>query len=314
MDHVLTKIKGSTGVITLNRSEVLNALSLEMVQAVSGTLTAWQNNNAIQQVIIHSACPKAFCAGGDLRYLYQHRNDKACLYNFFETEYPLNSLMHHYPKTLIGYLNGITMGGGVGMGMHGDFRIVTDDFVFAMPETTIGFFPDVGSSYLLRRCPGQTGMYLALTGNSINAADAYALGLVDAIISHKHYDEALESLVTHGSNETIRNFQIPASQSSLLSHRIEIDYCFGQNSIEKILEACQQSKNTFCQEAGKTLLTKSPTSLARTFEQQQLAKTMSFDQIMAQDLSLSKQFAKGKDFFEGIRAKIVDKTQDPSWE
>lgn len=313
---VLFKIQNNTGLILLNRPKTLNASSIEILDATFQTLAEWKTNSKVQRVIIGSECAKAFCAGGDLRYVYENRNNPENLSRLFDDEYRFVRLVHHYPKPYISLLNGITMGGGVGLGLHGSHRIAGDDLTLAMPETKIGFFPDITSSYLLNRCPGKLGLYLALSSRSINAADAYALGLVDAIVSAGQLNTLRKELLESSEpfEKIIEAHRLPLQASTLLSHQLNIDTHFSKPSVQTIMHSLSLDSDIFCQALYQDLQSKSPLSLAVTFRQHEITKNLSFDECNALDLKLANHFIKDTDFFEGIRAHIIDKTRDPRWD
>lgn len=315
---------GEVGFIALNRPQALNALNHEMIEELSEKLSEWQGDKAIQAVLIQGIGEKAFCAGGDIRKIYDSRNDEDLdIKQFFWDEYRLNQQIFHYQKPYIALLNGITMGGGVGISIHGQYRIATDRFSFAMPETGIGFFPDVGGSYFLPRCPGYTGYYLGLTGARINAADAMYLELVNFYFDQHKIPEFVDALVTsHLSGDCkqlvgniIHNYSsIPATPAKIAEHREDIDACFSKNTVEEIIATLQARKNAWCDETAKILLTKSPLSLKITLVALQRGKSLTMDECMQMEYRLVNRFLRQYDFYEGIRAVIIDKDQKPIWD
>lgn len=314
---------GEVGFIALNRPQALNALNHEMIEALAEKLSEWEEDKAVQAVLIQGIGEKAFCAGGDIRKIYDARHDEDLdIKQFFWDEYRLNQQIFHYPKPYIALLNGITMGGGVGISIHGQYRIATDRFTFAMPETGIGFFPDVGGSYFLPRCPGYTGFYLGLTGARINAADALYLELVNVYFDQTRVPEFVDAIVTsHLSGDCkqlvgniINNYSsTPPVSTKIAEHRQDIDVCFSKNTIEEIIEALQERQSVWCDETAKILLSKSPLSLKITLAALQRGKSLTMDQCMQMEYRLVNRFLQQKDFYEGIRAVIVDKDQKPVW-
>lgn len=314
---------GSLGLVTLNRPKALNAITHEMVLALYHQLGEWQVNADIKAILVQGAGEKAFCAGGDIRNIYEARNDpKLCIKQFFWDEYRLNQRIFHYPKPYIALLDGITMGGGVGISVHGSYRIATERFVFAMPETSIGFFPDVGGTYFLPRCPGETGTYLGLTGERIKTPDAAYLSLVNYYVLSENMTEMIDTLITDNFgnhvNEDIAS-RIKAAGANpgvpnLAEYRNDIDHCFKFDSVEEIISALQQRKNEWCDKTANLLLTKSPTSLKVTLAALRKGKQLNLDQCLQMEYRMDLRFLQGHDLYEGIRSVIIDKDQKPNWQ
>lgn len=316
---------GAMGQIILNRPKALNALTLDMCQETHQKLKLWATDQNIKAIIIKSADTRAFCAGGDVRKFYQNQTlPIEQLSEFFKHEYALDAAIFHFPKPYISFLNGITMGGGAGISIHGSFRVATERLVFAMPETAIGLFPDIGAGYFLTRCPGKTGWYYGLTGNKMDADTAYELGLINHLIENQNLDKLENDLlnaeyISNNNHDTvsaiISSYHTPTKPSLLLSERDKIDDCFSQNSIEKIIEKLQSYKtDDFCQATANTLLQRSPTSLKVTLEHLNRCAKMSFDEIIQEDWHLIKKFLATPDFYEGVRALLIDKDQAPKWQ
>ncbi len=311
---------GDIGLITLTRQQVLNALNHTMFLALDENLAAWQQDKSIKAIVIRAAEGRAFCAGGDIRHAYEMRkkNDET-LPHFFRDEYRMNSRIHHYPKPFIALLDGITMGGGVGISIHGSHRIGTPRLTFAMPETGIGFYPDVGTTYYLARFPYKMGYYLGLTGVRINYADCLAIGIVQEIVASESLSAILTALsdATITDNESVTNilkpFSISVPDSELMKHRETIEKCFAKNSVEEILHALENESDEWSQQTAALLKTKSPTSLKVTFEALRHAAKMNFDESQEMEYGMTLNFIREHDFFEGIRAVIIDKDQKPKW-
>lgn len=313
---------GDLGLITLNRPQALNALSHEMIIKMYQQLIHWRGDTEVKAIVIQGSGEKAFCAGGDIRKVYDAKNDESlAMKQFFWDEYRLNSLIHHYSKPYIALLNGITMGGGGGVSLHGSHRVATEKFLFAMPETGIGFFPDIGGSYFLPRCKGQMGIYLGLTGARIKAAEALYLNLVNHFVGAEKLSELISVLAASDLGkdpcqkvtEILTEFSTQSPDSSLAELQNEVDDCFDKNSIEAILERLEKSDNADCQGMVKTILSKSPTSLKVTLEQLHRGKNLDFNACMQMEYRLMIRFLQGHDFYEGVRAVIVDKDQKPQW-
>lgn len=316
-------IDGSLGVITLNRPQVLNSLNLNIIHAMSEKLKLWSSDAAIKAVVIKAAEGRAFCAGGDLRLTYERmlQRDPA-MTEFFNLEYQLNRLIFHYPKPYIALLDGITMGGGVGISIHGSHRVATDKLLFAMPETGIGFFPDVGGTYFLPRLRGNIGLYLGLTGARIASDDSVALGLAQYKVASDALPTLIETLAktSLSSNpksvvsNVIDNFKLPVGKSQYLEQQEVIDACFAGTTVEDILETCEKSSNEICKQAAAMMLKKSPTSLKVTLRALHNGAHTDFDHCMRQEFRLVNRFLTEHDFIEGIRAVIIDKDQKPVWQ
>lgn len=320
---ILFTIIGNIGLVTLNRPKALNALTHDMVIELYNQLDEWKNNKDIQAIVIQGAGDKAFCAGGDIRNIYDARIDpELSIKRFFWDEYRLNHRIFHYPKPYIALLDGITMGGGVGVSIHGSYRIATERFVFAMPETSIGFFPDVGGSYFLPRCPGETGTYLGLTGERIKSSDGIYLGLVNYFVSVEKLPDLTDSLATDtlGGKASekvlhlIKSASSPDGNPTLAEYREDIDQCFKYDSMEEIIEALQHQNNDWSKKTLEVLKTKSPTSLKVTLKQLRNGKKLSFDECLKMEYRMDMRFLKTHDLYEGIRAVIIEKDQKPQWQ
>ncbi len=251
---------GNLGVMTLNRPQVLNALNHAMFLSLDQQLTTWAEDPNIKAVVIRAAEGRAFCAGGDIRHAHQLKmNNDPELVNFFRDEYEMNKRIYHFPKPYIALLDGITMGGGVGVSLHGSHRIGTEKLSFAMPETSIGFYPDVGTTHFLSRLPNQIGIYLGLTGVRINYADCLAIGIVQQVVAHDTLEKVLNSLAQSPlpDNQTvtkiIQPFCMSVEESTLLKHRDEINSCFSKNSVEEILQALENYPTEWCQQTAELL-------------------------------------------------------------
>jgi len=311
---------GDIGIVTLNRPTALNALNHAMILALYQQLVQWEKNPQVKAVIVKAVPGRAFCAGGDVRSIYEKkmRQDPE-LMQFFHDEYVLNKYIFHFPKPYISFLDGITMGGGAGISIHGSHAIGTERLIFAMPETTIGFFPDVGSTYFLSRLPHHFGLYLGLTGDHISYSDAYYLGLVRYVISQNTIEQCIQSLsVTSlldnaNVNDIIQSLSIHVPRSNLLDHLDEVDACFSKNSIDEVIESLVTIASPWTLKIADILKTKSPMSLKITFAAINNAKNLSFDDCMKMEEKLMRHCLKGHDFFEGVRAALIDKDRSPKF-
>ena len=322
-ESILFERKGDLAVVTLNRPKALNALNLEMIEKMDPQLKAWESDASVAAVLIKGAGEKAFCAGGDVRAVWQAGKDGGDLTKtFFYEEYRLNRRIHMFPKPYIAILDGVTMGGGVGLSVHGDFRIATEKLMFAMPETAIGLFPDVGGTWFLNKCPGETGLYLALSGARIGAADAAALGLATHVVPSDK-TEALEAALADAAlagdpqgavARIVERFAVHAGEPTLAPHRAVIDRCFAYNTLEEIFAALEADGSDFAAETLATLKKKSPTSMKVALAQLRRGREMDFDSAMKMEYRLSQGCMRpGSDFYEGIRAVLVDKDHAPQW-
>lgn len=325
-ETIFTKISGKSGdigLITLNRPKALNALTQSMCIALFEQLKLWANDSTIKAVIVQGEGERAFCAGGDIRYFYEQRQTKDILLEFFQHEYRLDQYIFHYPKPYISLLHGITMGGGAGISINGKYRIAAENLILAMPETAIGFHPDIGAGYFLTRCPNKAGFYLGLTGARINAIEAKEIGLIDFIVPKEKFPALIATVAetkfsndAHSDIDHIMNqYHIISSHQNLLSqHQVIIERCFSEKSMEEIIKSLQKESNPWAQQIADELLTKSPTSLKVTLRKLQESNYLNFDDCMQLDYRLTTHFIQHQDFYEGIRAAIIHKDRTPKWQ
>ncbi|MBO22986.1 MAG: enoyl-CoA hydratase [Rhodospirillaceae bacterium] len=318
--EALLERRGRIGLITLNKPRALNALSLAMIHAVTPQMEAWANDDAVDAIVIKGAGDRAFCAGGDIRDLYEGRGTDFGP-TYYAVEYQLNVLIHTYSKPYVALMDGVTMGGGVGMSVHGSHRIVTDRTLFAMPETGIGLFPDVGASWFLNCCPGELGMYMGLTGDRLRAADCLYAGIGDAYVPADRLDALLDELSGakaldgEGVGVILRNFAEDAGNAPLAENRDAIDRCFAGSSVEDILDRLAAEDSEWACAQLKNLAGKSPISLKVTYEQlRRGARIEAITDIMAMEYRIADRCFRGHDLFEGIRAVVIDKDGSPTWD
>jgi enoyl-CoA hydratase/carnithine racemase len=313
---------GNIGEITLNRPKALNALTTNMCYQLRTQLIEWQQNSRIKAVIIRGAGDRAFCAGGDIRALYADgKENQDAAVDFFRHEYAMNREIFHFTKPYISFLHGITMGGGAGVSIHGSHRVTNEQLIFAMPETGIGFFPDIGAGCFLSRLENKMGYYLGLTGDRIGAADAKWLGLVTHIIPPEKQNDAIAALTdTEFSadakkqvSQILDAFAVKPSTPRLSEYQQQITDCFSAESVEEVMLRLEENNSEWSLAVTKTLLTKSPISLKVTFEQLKRSEQMKFDEIMQMEFNIALQFLHTADFFEGVRAAVIDKDQNPQW-
>ncbi|STX28401.1 enoyl-CoA hydratase/carnithine racemase [Legionella beliardensis] len=320
MNDVRFDCQHHLGIITLARPQALNALNLPMIQAMQQQLLHWEQDDSIYAVVIQAEPGKAFCAGGDVRWLYETGlKNKAEQMQFFWHEYRLNHFIHQFQKPYIALLNGITMGGGVGVSLHGAYAIANEQFIFAMPETGLGLFPDIGASYLLAHCPGQIGLYLALTGNRLNAKEANKAGLINYLVTNEQFEQLLGGLyeldLSQDADERIKAFlsQVTKQEQSVFPDVEKINHYFSKPSVQAIMEALKASDDAWALATLQTLEQKSPLSLAVTFEQIHKAQTLSMAECIKMDYRLVAHFMNDHDFYEGVRALLIDKDKNPRW-
>ncbi len=316
--EVITRIEGVVGRITLNRPQALHALNTKMIGLITQALLIWRADPAVEMVMIDHAGERGFCAGGDIRMLAESgAKDGAEAREFFFNEYRLNTLLHDYPKPLIVFMDGVTMGGGVGLSRPCRFRVATERTTFAMPETGIGLFPDVGGGWFLSRMSDHVGLWLALTGARIKAADceltciatdyvesARLPGLKTAIVADP---AAVETLLTE--------YEGDAGRPPLAAHQDEIARLFAGDSVEAIVADLKAADTDWAREQLAILSTKSPQTLKVAFRQLQLGGAMTrFSDNMAMEYRIGARVVQRHDFLEGVRAVIVDKDNSPKWD
>lgn len=325
-EHVLHRVANRTGIITLDRPKALNSLSLDMVRALTAILQAWRDDPAIEAVVIGSSSPKALCAGGDIRFFHDcghatPMGGSALLEDFFTEEYALNHLIHFYPKPYIALMDGVVMGGGMGIAQGGPecrIRIVTEKTKMAMPEVNIGLFPDVGGSYFLSRAPGQLGNYLGLTGLTIGAADAIYVDLADLFVPHEQMG-ALAALIesTPGSelraaiNEFAERFA--AGESELEMHRSSIDAHFGAPSVQAIMASLAGDDSAFAQKALAAMRQRSPLMMCVTRELLQRGAALDVAGCLRMERTMVRHNFEHGEVLEGVRALVIDKDNQPKW-
>ena len=312
---VLFEVRGRAGVITLNSPATLNAVSLAMVHAMHPQLLAWAEDSAVHHVIIRAAGDRAFSAGGDIRALYDWgRAGDETFCTFFHDEYRLNAAIKCFPKPYIAFIDGIVMGGGVGISIHGSHRIAGDRMTFAMPETGIGLFPDVGGSYFLPRLPGETGLYLGLTGTRIAKGDAVALGLATHYVPSSTHPALIDALCeAEDVDACLAGFAGEAGEAPLAAQRGAIDRHFSPATLDGIIESLKGDSSEWAQKCLTGLQTKSPTSLRITFRQLRAGRHLDFEDAMRMEYRIASRIFHGHDFFEGIRAVVIDKDLKPRW-
>lgn len=314
-DDIIFERKGKAGIVTLNRPKALNALNHSMIKALAKALKAWEKDPQVALVVV-KAEGRAFCAGGDIMHVYEGRKEGAPPVGFFADEYRLNAHIARFPKPYVSLIDGIVMGGGVGISFHGSHRVMTQNAQFAMPEVGIGFFPDVGGSHLLPDLGGSFGMYLALTGNRIRHGDALWSGLATHTMEADYLQGLLERLIETGDADlALREVFKPASRETDGKMLQSIAAHFSQPSLQQVVESLERAApaDAFAAKTLATMRSRSPTSLAVTFRQLAAGSTLSMDECMRMEFRIVNRMLAGHDFYEGIRAVLVDKGSTPIW-
>jgi enoyl-CoA hydratase len=323
MDDILFERRGAAGIVTLNRPKALNAVTHAMALALRRQLDLWADDDAVTRVVIAAAGERAFSAGGDIRALYDL--GKAGKYDdalqFWRDEYPLNAAIKNYRKPYVALIDGIAMGGGVGVSVHGSHRVAGDRFSFAMPEVGIGFFPDVGATWFLSRMPGELGAYCALTGERFGIADAIQSGIATHRVPSTRFAALFEGLTgTASVDAVLAAFSEPAGASPIMQRKEAVDRLFAGDMVENILAALDREAASgsghaeWAQKTAATIRTKSPLSLKLALAQVRRGKVWDFDTCMRMEFRIVSRIIQGHDFYEGVRAVIVDKDNQPRWQ
>jgi enoyl-CoA hydratase len=311
---VIARREGAAGTILMNRPRALNALDQGMIEGIAATLTQFRADPAVGLVVLEGAGGRAFCAGGDVRRIRELAlaGDAAGIEAFFAAEYTMNRAIAEFPRPWISLIDGVCMGGGIGVSVHGSHRVVTEHALLAMPETAIALFPDVGTSFVLPRLPGALGMYLALTGARLKGAEAVEAGLATHFVPRARLPALREALLS-GDAAAVERFAAEVAPGPIAARRAAIDRCFGQSSLAGIRDALDAEGDDWAAEQLATLARMSPTSLAVTFELLTRGATMDLPSCLATELALTRTVTRHPDFAEGVRAVLVDKDNAPRW-
>jgi len=322
-DEVLLEVKNHAGVITLNRPKALNSLNLNMIQIMHPVLKAWEADNNIKVIMIKGAGEKAFCAGGDVIAVTKDGPPGSKLSKqFFKEEYLLNYEIGTLKTPYVALLDGITMGGGVGLSVHGKYRVATEKMLFAMPETAIGLFPDVGGGYFLPRLNGQLGLYLALTGHRLKGRDTFHAGIATHYTSTKEIPYLEQELCKISSSDTVHEIlqtyhkkaDDPSSTFSLNDQINEINRIFSESTLEGIISSLITDDSEWSNKQLQILSKMSPVSMKVTMQQLIKGATMNLDEVLKMEYRISQQCCAQNDFYEGIRALLVDRDNSPNWQ
>ncbi|MFJ9714034.1 enoyl-CoA hydratase/isomerase family protein [Streptomyces sp. NPDC101234] len=317
---VLTDVHRGVGRILLNRPKALNALTTDMVATIDQTLAAWEHGQ-LSAVVLASTDKKAFCAGGDIRAIRENSlaGDTEASERFFATEYRLNARIAEYPVPVVSVIDGLCMGGGLGLSVHGTFRVVAENTVLAMPETGIGFFPDVGASYFLPRLPGATGMYLGLTGHRLDAADALYTGLATHFIPGDGLSTVTNALADNSEGPVdivLKGLATPSpvAESELAKIRGDLDWVFGAPTLAEIQRRLHRLDTPWAAETRAALEAASPQSLDITHALLSRGREQTLRACLGNELALTRTTIRTPDFLEGVRAALVDKDRSPAWQ
>lgn len=324
--EILFEIEHGLGVMTLNRPRALNSLSVGMIREMERMLPAWEADPAVRAVVVRGAGGKAFCAGGDVAFLAREARENPAgtgRRDFFREEYVVNRRIYRYAKPWISLIDGIDMGGGVGLSVHGTLSVATEKFLFAMPETAIALFPDVGGGYFLNRLPGALGVFLALTGHRLKAADALWAGIVQVHVPSARLDEAMAALARADLSgppsrrrllRAVEPFATDPGEPALPAMMRDIDRCFSAETVEDIVERLRRLGGEWAERQLATIGRMSPLSMKITLEQLKRCANRSFEDVMTIEYRMSQACMRpGHDFFEGVRAVLIDKDQKPTW-
>lgn len=316
--ELLARREGALGRVVLNRPKALNALSLPMIRAFAAALSEWEDDPGVRAVAVEGAGGRAFCAGGDVRRICELRGTGSTLgADFFREEYRLNRRLRNFPKPVVAFLDGIAMGGGVGLSVHGSHRVATGRTLFAMPETAIGLFPDVGAGHFLPRLRGELGTYLALTGARLGPGGCLAAGIATHMLAPEaSVEDAVASLAAmdgDGVDRALSPHLGAAPPPEDPDRGREIDRCFGADSVEGILESLAREGGAWASGTREELLGKSPTSMKITLRQLRMGRGADFDEELVTEYRMSQACVAGHDFPEGVRAVLVDRDGSPRW-
>jgi enoyl-CoA hydratase/carnithine racemase len=314
-DTVITRRDGRVGRILLNRPRALNALDLNMIRACAAILETWASDPHVDAVVIEGAGDRAFCAGGDIRALRDEQlsGDRASVDQFFREEYALNLTIATYPKPYIALIDGICMGGGIGMSVHAPYRVATEHAAFAMPETAIGFFPDIGATFLLPRLPGELGTYLGLTGLRVTGSDAVHAGLATHYTPRARLADLSAALAQDGV-AALAVFNEALPPNTLADKRAAIDHCFSAATVPEIVSQLNATNADWANEALKALGHVSPSALFWTLKALRRGRDLALKDALDAEFALTRTTMAHPDFVEGVRAMVVDKDRKPNWQ
>ena len=313
-DEILTRVDNGIGFVTLNRPKAINSLNQTMVDLLSTVLIRWERDDEVRAVVLSGAGERGLCAGGDIVAVYHSaRKDGVEARRFWRDEYRLNALIGRFAKPYVSVMDGIVMGGGVGVGAHANTRVVTDTSKVAMPEVGIGFIPDVGGTYLLSRAPGGLGLHAALTGAPFSGADAIAMGFADHYMPHSEVEAFIRAVAAQGVAGALAAHAVEPPLSDLAAQRSWIDECYSGDTVADIIAALREHGGP-AEDAANLIATRSPIALSVTLEAvRRSAKLETLEDVLVQDYRVSSASVRSHDLVEGIRAQLIDKDRNPNW-
>ena len=313
--EVLLERRGHLGHIILNRPRAINALTANMVTLISDALDSWEHDDGVATVLLSGAGERGLCAGGDIVAIYRDAgNGGRESAKFWAEEYELNARISSYPKPYVALMDGIVLGGGVGVSAHARHRVVTERTKVGMPETGIGFVPDVGGTYLLSRAPGELGTHAALTAGTMTGADALLLGLADVYVDSSRLAELATALEHRPAEEVLQDFAGEAPEAPLAAARQWIDECYAHDDVETIVDALRRSESGDANAAAGVVLAKSPSALKVTLQSLRRARELpDLESVLEQEYRVSLHALAAPDFAEGVRAQVIDKDRNPQW-
>ncbi|NLG54396.1 MAG: enoyl-CoA hydratase/isomerase family protein, partial [Rhodococcus sp.] len=308
-DAVVAYVRDGVGHLVLNRPKAINALTHAMVSAIADALAQWRSDDAVRLVVLRGAGERGLCAGGDIVAIYHDaQTESTGSLDFWRDEYTLNAAIATFPKPYVAIMDGIVMGGGVGLSAHGSVRLVTERSMVAMPETGIGFIPDVGGTYLLSRAPGELGTHAALTALRMSGADAIACGLADHYLPSDLIDDFVSALSTQSVDDAVREFSRQPTESELLAQRGWIDAAYAVDDPREIVQRLEACALPGARDARQQLLAKSPTAVAATLRSlRRAAELRTLEEVLNQEYRVSSAALRSHDLREGFRAQVIDK-------
>jgi enoyl-CoA hydratase len=314
-EDILVSVDNGVGLVTLNRPKAINSLTHGMVTALAKTLKDWENDGSVHTVLLTGAGERGLCAGGDIVAIYNSaKAGGAEAARFWYDEYLLNAYIARYPKPYVALMDGIVMGGGVGVSAHATIGVATDTTKMAMPEVGIGFIPDVGGTYLLARAPGQLGAYAGLTGAPFDGADAIAMGFADRYVPHEKLADFRQSIIDDGVDAALAKYAIEPPASKLLTQQQWIDECFAGDTVADIIAALRAHGAVPADDAANLLASRSPISVSVALEAlRRAAELDTLEDVLRQEYRTSTGALRSHDLVEGIRAQVIDKDRNPQW-
>jgi enoyl-CoA hydratase len=314
-NEVLAVVDDGVGFITLNRPQAINSLNQNMVNTLSALLARWETDDTVRAVVLSGAGERGLCAGGDVVMIYHSaRADGVAARRFWRDEYLLNAQIDRFVKPYVSLMDGIVMGGGVGIGAHADTRVVTETSRVAMPEVGIGFIPDVGGNYLLSRAPGALGLHAALTGAPFSGADAITMGFADHYVPHDRLAAFTRAIVADDIEYALGKHAIEPPPSPLVTHQDWINECYAADTVADIIDTLRGHDAEAANEAANLIAGRSPIALSVTLDAvHRAAKLETLEDVLTQDYRVSCASLRSHDLMEGIRAQLIDKDRNPTW-